>query len=160
MLPMSETMDRIVIDRLGFTLLHDPPEAPTANVIFVHGLHGHPRFRWEYTSTSPSATSSSPSVPHTKRRLVPSRVRNFLRRPSPDTTQTPDPEKTIVCWPVDRLPEVLPSCRIWTYGYNADVAGFWGKNNQNNVLKHANDLMIRLERTLKDDVRAKHRPRA
>jgi hypothetical protein len=123
------------------------------SVIFVHGLRGHPRFTWEYTSSSPS-TTSNPAVPNPKTRRISSSVRSLLRRPSPDTRQTLDQNRTVVCWPVDILPGVLSNCHIWTYGYNADVVGFFGKNNTNSILKHANDLMVKLERTLRDDVRA------
>jgi hypothetical protein len=58
-----------------------------------------------------------------------------------------------VYWPADILPDKVPDARIWTYGYNADViSGFFRQNNQNSILKHANDFLVKLERTLRDDV--------
>lgn len=74
----------------------------------------------------------------------------------PDTAAQ---KKKTVCWPAALLPEVLPDCSIWTYGYNADAIGdFFGKNNQNSILKHGNDFMVKLERTLRDDVRSTRCP--
>lgn len=58
-----------------------------------------------------------------------------------------------IYWPADTLPQNVPHARIWTYGYNADVvSGFFRQNNHNSILKHANDFMVKLERTLRDDV--------
>jgi len=73
--------------------------------------------------------------------------------PSPATTSTASEVQKSVYWPADILPDKVPDARIWTYGYNADViSGFFGQNNQNSILKHANDFMVKLERTLRDDV--------
>ena len=58
-----------------------------------------------------------------------------------------------VFWPSDVLPDKVPNARIWTYGYNADViSGLFRQNNQNSILKHANDLLVKLERKLRDEV--------
>jgi len=58
-----------------------------------------------------------------------------------------------VFWPAEILPSKLPRARILTYGYNADVVGgLFQANNKNSILQHGNDLMVKLERALKDKV--------
>ncbi|KAI0537644.1 hypothetical protein GGR58DRAFT_331670 [Xylaria digitata] len=58
-----------------------------------------------------------------------------------------------VYWPADLLPSAVPRARIWTYGYNADVSsGFFRPNNQNSILEHGNDLMVKVERALRDEL--------
>jgi hypothetical protein len=129
------------------------------SVVFIHGLRGHPQFTWEYT-TSPLSIAPLDAT-KAERHLAPSAVRSLFPRSSSKTRHEPYPkkpdtaaQKKTVCWPAALLPEVLPDCSIWTYGYNADVIGFFGQNNKNSILKHANDFMVKLERTLRDDVRS------
>jgi hypothetical protein len=57
-------------------------------------------------------------------------------------------------WPANELPKVVPQANIFTYGYNADVIeGVFCANNRNNILQHGNDLMVKLERSLDNEVR-------
>jgi hypothetical protein len=58
-----------------------------------------------------------------------------------------------VCWPAEVLSQDMAQARIWTYGYNADViSGIFRANNKNSILQHANDFVVKLERTLDDSV--------
>jgi hypothetical protein len=57
-----------------------------------------------------------------------------------------------VHWPGDLLPSTIPRAKIWVYGYNADViGGLFQANNKNNILKHGNDFMVKVERALDDN---------
>ncbi|KAI0184319.1 lipa and NB-ARC domain-containing protein, partial [Xylaria flabelliformis] len=64
----------------------------------------------------------------------------------------PVQQKTIY-WPADSLPSILPRAKIWTYGYNAGVNDkLFQPNNQNSILEHGNDFMMKMERALRDKV--------
>ncbi|KAK4207908.1 hypothetical protein QBC37DRAFT_264704, partial [Rhypophila decipiens] len=126
------------------------------SVIFIHGLRGHPQSTWEYRVHPPSVLTASGDAQRPKKTKISSKVRRLLGRSKARPEQTCDGKEATICWPADLLPNMLPSCRIWTYGYNADVATFFGTSNTNNLLKHANDLKVKLERALKDDVSTQH----
>jgi hypothetical protein len=50
------------------------------------------------------------------------------------------------------VPEI-PQARVWTYGYNADViGGLFQANNKNSISQHGQDLEVRLEREIENDV--------
>ncbi|KAI9655123.1 MAG: hypothetical protein M1821_005606 [Bathelium mastoideum] len=91
------------ISRIGLSEIDDGPETPTALVIFVHGLFGHPYKTW---SVKP--------------------LKNDEER---------------VFWPRDLLRPVLGNVRIFTWGYDADVDGFFSTSSQNTVSQHANGLL-------------------
>ncbi|KAI1738026.1 Alpha/Beta hydrolase protein [Xylaria scruposa] len=56
-----------------------------------------------------------------------------------------------IYWPADSLPSILPRAKIWTYGYNAGVNNkLFQPNNQNSILEHGNDFMVKMERALRD----------
>ena len=62
-----------------------------------------------------------------------------------------------VFWPNDFLTEDIPTARIWTYGYNADVFGvFYKATNQNTISQHGNDLAQELDREFTRGVRSLH----
>lgn len=99
-----------------------------ANVIFVHGLRGHPRRTWEYKQV-PVASSAM----HFGGAKTQPLVNNF--------------------WPADELGKVVPRANIFTYGYNADVIeGVFHSNNRNSISQHANDLMVTLELSLENEL--------
>lgn len=58
-----------------------------------------------------------------------------------------------VFWPCDFLDHDLPTSRIWTYGYNADVIGMFESNNKNSVTQHGRDFSVQLERDIQNEVR-------
>ena len=61
-------------------------------------------------------------------------------------------ESETIYWPADLLPSAVPRAKIWAYGYNADViGGLFQANNKNNILRHGNDFMMKVERALKED---------
>lgn len=44
-------------------------------------------------------------------------------------------------WPKKLLPDVIPNTRILTWGYDADVDGFFSSASQNHISQHANNLL-------------------
>ncbi|PVH97016.1 hypothetical protein DM02DRAFT_96194 [Periconia macrospinosa] len=145
------------VERLGLSLVY-PTEnntgdqtVHTANIIFVHGLRGHPQHTWEYTSRDPRSSSKPAAADNPKKkRGFRSKLSHVLHeKKSPSPAQEPPHNATY--WPAQILPSRVPRARIWTYGYNADViTGIFQANNKNSILQHANDLMVKLERTLDD----------
>jgi hypothetical protein len=58
-----------------------------------------------------------------------------------------------VFWPEDYLPNDLPTARIWTYGYNADVIGdLFQSNNKNSIPQHGQDLAVQIGLEIETEV--------
>jgi len=51
-----------------------------------------------------------------------------------------------IFWPGDLLPQELPSVRVMTYGYDADIAHFWAMASQNRIGEHAGNLVNAIAR--------------
>lgn len=49
-----------------------------------------------------------------------------------------------VFWPGTLLPSIIPSARIFTWGYDADVNGWLSSASQNNIHQHASNLLVDL----------------
>ncbi|KAI0407382.1 hypothetical protein F4802DRAFT_605555 [Xylaria palmicola] len=134
---MESLAATVKVDRLGLTLLHprtsegtsQPP--PTVNIVFVHGLRGHPRETWESRSQSPM----------------------YEARFGVADRSSPVQKSELIYWLADLLPSEVPGAKIWTYGYNADViGGLFQANNKNSILQHGHDFMVKVERDLKDEL--------
>ena len=96
-------------------------------------------------------------------------LRSFLRskltrshnsHDSKDEPSVPDIEgsrpsgRGVIFWPKELLAPSMPNARILTYGYNADaIGGLFQSSNQNSISQHGNDLMVKMERALQNDVR-------
>ncbi|KAL9633499.1 MAG: hypothetical protein Q9164_004665, partial [Protoblastenia rupestris] len=108
----------------GITELCQPEDQGeiAADIVFVHGLGGHPRRTWECRGdvqevtfqTNPAlrgldhARSSRPGAENSKLSINP-RISDV------------DEERTSVFWPLDLLPHDIPNVRILTYGYVSDA---------------------------------------
>lgn len=138
------------------------------SIVFVHGLRGHPSNSWSYGNKDDSRAGDGDGdhASRLKKQGLFSKLGSKLRSSKPGKEKN-EPvleggeggnggsavKAKTVFWPAEILPVELPNARIFTYGYNADLAGgiFQG-NNKNSILQHGNDLMVKLERTLKDQV--------
>ncbi|KAL2672302.1 hypothetical protein Neosp_013005 [[Neocosmospora] mangrovei] len=131
---------------IGFTCLGTSEGSYRFNVIFVHGLRGHPKRTWggsDETSQTPTATASG-----SRGRSI----KSFFRRSRPSPNTTPDVELQKPFWPDEFLAQDLREARVWTYGYNANVIeGLFQASNQNSVSQHGRDLAVRFEREVDNE---------
>ncbi|KAJ2987975.1 hypothetical protein NUW58_g4219 [Xylaria curta] len=159
------------VNALGLTLLHprgsepDSRPLPTVNIVFVHGLRGHPRKTWEYPAPAQQdvwgTNDAGPGTVSAKKSRLFGKLKQKIFKPSipsglglqaAGSSGSENSNETIY-WPADLLPSVVPRAKIWTYGYNADVhVGFFQANNKNSILEHGNDFMMKVERALRDEL--------
>lgn len=50
-------------------------------------------------------------------------------------------EQHALHWPSKLLKDDVPEARIFTFGYDADVASFWGGTSQNRLANHAENMV-------------------
>ncbi|KAJ6198058.1 hypothetical protein J3E72DRAFT_384946 [Bipolaris maydis] len=156
--PTSMAPPRAAVHRLDFTRLTPSTQNDDefcVNIIFIHGLRGHPRRTWEGVATPSNvgndATKKSKSLP----------IRSFFQRRSakshvPELSQMQDSPSISapsspcrIFWPEEYLVPDIPQACVWTYGYNADViGGLFKANNKNSISQHGQDLSVRLEREI------------
>ncbi|KAH0543097.1 hypothetical protein FGG08_002523 [Glutinoglossum americanum] len=134
--------ERPHINAVGFSDIKNPANAEI-DIVFVHGLQGHPEASWIYP------------LPPIKRR--------FFRSPSTDLPEVP---REAVFWPYDLLSKHpdFARARILTWGYDTKVISeFFGTSDQQNISQHGNDLMVGLQQERKNDAldnskRSTHQP--
>jgi hypothetical protein len=119
----------------GLTLLHEPSKIPIlADVIFVHGLQGHPRKTWQV----PAGVEGSPEL--TQKR---SRFSRLFGSKCQLETDSQEPASTF--WPEDLLPADRKDVRILTYGYDSRVTHYFkGPANKLNLSQHGEALLNRV----------------
>ncbi|KAJ9659574.1 hypothetical protein H2201_007323 [Coniosporium apollinis] len=118
----------------GFTELWTPPKA-VADIIFVHGLQGHPRSTWTH------GTWNDPDKP-------PSKISKLFGR---KVSSTEAANESTCFWPADILPKDAPSCRIAVYGYDSRISNFFsGPASQVNIVGHGMSLLNALEALRRD----------
>ncbi|ATZ56925.1 hypothetical protein BCIN_14g01320 [Botrytis cinerea B05.10] len=136
---------------IGLSVLHEPSDC-IADIVFMHGLQGHPRktratkkIRAQNhqskdipnTASSPQATTTGES----RRSLKNIFSRGKIKAKASQT----GPTEQEVYWPLDLLSNDCTNARIFTWGYDSVVAKFFrGPTNQNNIFAHAKDLLYSL----------------
>ncbi|KAK3986214.1 hypothetical protein QBC44DRAFT_333822 [Cladorrhinum sp. PSN332] len=153
----------MTVHRIGFTELsglQDGRKGPyRVNIIFVHGLRGHPQHTWEDSRDRGSVDRGNKDAGPAK-----SRKRNILTAifkskasssASHSTTtsiaddDTSEESLSKLFWPDEYLTQDIPEARVWTYGYNADaIGGLFKANNKNSVSQHGQDFQVRIEREI------------
>lgn len=148
----------VKINREGFTSLSGSVGASddqaVLNVIFVHGLRGHPRNTWTGPSDTNTDTEAEPGGDAAgQRKGLKSLFGLRKAKAKPTETGAPKPPASSdVFWPEEYLVPDIPRARVWTYGYNADViGGLFQSNNKNSVSQHGRDLAVRLERDMENE---------
>jgi hypothetical protein len=142
------------IEDIGFTELYNPststPQKDTiVDIVFVHGLKGHPRDTWTHEEKSPPAQQSSTSTDSVRK---PSRFKiPFGRSRNPEraatSTSPPTTKETGSCfWPYHLLSkdERLSSARLLVYGYDSHPTHFYKAANRMTITQHARQLNNRL----------------
>ncbi|KAH8595071.1 Alpha/Beta hydrolase protein [Bisporella sp. PMI_857] len=125
---MSWPEERPQINTVGFSCISNP-EKPVFDIVFVHGLQGHPEKTWTH------------QPPAAKKRLFRSSSSNLSQ-----------PLQHSVFWPYDLLSKHpdFSQARILTWGYDSKiVAEFFGTSDQQNISQHGNDLMVALQQERK-----------
>ncbi|KFY67480.1 hypothetical protein V496_01551 [Pseudogymnoascus sp. VKM F-4515 (FW-2607)] len=146
------------IHREGVTLLSESEGASEGrrdlNVIFIHGLRGHPRGTWSHIRS----TSTTGGIEDTDTRTDKhNNIKTFFglkksKKETDDKRHTSTSPSSDIFWPEEYLAPDLPQARIWTYGYNADIIrGLFQANNQNSVSQHGRDFAVRLERDIDNE---------
>lgn len=120
--------------QLGFTTLIHPPANPVADVVFIHGLQGHPEKTWTYAG----GVSNGESVPESNQ--VHTSCCTFKKKPPMKGGKRQI--NGSVFWPRDLLPKDRNDVRLMTYGYDSDVTKFFnGAANQTNISEHGRSLL-------------------
>ncbi|RYP65927.1 hypothetical protein DL771_008057 [Monosporascus sp. 5C6A] len=125
------------VNRIGFTYLSSDRDGPyRLNVIFVHGLRGHPKHTWGGVDEQ----SKTQTVLRSTSREFFSRLGRRHKTPESNKTETSSSLRSPF-WPKEFLADDIPEARIWTYGYNADVIeGIFRASNKNSISNHGRDL--------------------
>lgn len=113
-----------------------------ADIVFVHGLMGHPRDTWLFVE-KPNA--QSPSVPQDAAQKRSLRTKLFGRDKARGKSHNKPVEDTHYCfWPYDLLPkdDILSNARILLYGYDSHPTHFYKSGtNRMTITQHAENLM-------------------
>ncbi|KAJ1336157.1 ankyrin repeat domain-containing protein 50 [Microdochium nivale] len=159
----------MLVTKEGLTVLHSPDDI-LVDIVFVHGLQGHPLLTWTCQAEALDHARSTPDSPlehHSTASLaLPStetedsvstrskakkprfRFRRMFSRSAPtQVAVVPVPADTAF-WPLDFLAkeESCRVARILTYGYDSRVTHGYRQANQNNIFSHAKDLLYAIKR--------------
>lgn len=142
---------------VGLTLLSQPKDA-VVDVVFVHGLQGHPHNTWTSDlklAQKNSRQALSPLKVHKRdrtRAFSPFRLFSKSKRSIKEEVldnvyeeRNQEAEAKSVFWPGDLLKEDFPMARIMTFGYNTNITQGYEAANQGNIFSHARDLLYGLE---------------
>ncbi|KAF1936591.1 hypothetical protein EJ02DRAFT_459401 [Clathrospora elynae] len=145
------------VHRLSFTRLtarEQDDNQVRLNIVFVHGLRGHPRGTWEAAASASHSSSNTTKTSKGfrslfKRQTARASVTDTENAHAPSTPASSSLPSSTIFWPEEYLALDVPQARVWTYGYNADViGGLFQANNKNSISQHGQDLSVRLEREI------------
>ena len=105
-----------------------------ADLIFVHGLMGHPRKTWQCGKTPKETKSKTHSIFPWNKKDKASRMRHDQAT-----------SKKLCYWPFDLLPLDVKNVRILTYGYDSHPSHFCtGPTNRMTISQHAENLLRKI----------------
>lgn len=125
--------DQLHVKELGLTQIDGHPEDHpfVADVVFVHGLQGHPQRTWQSKSNPDS------SIRARKRRRL-------FSRKGTEAIAHDDPK---LFWPADILPQDHKDVRILTFGYDSKVTkAFMAPTSKNGIFQHGNSFLRAVSR--------------
>lgn len=110
---------------IGISKVSDGGPAPEVDIVFVHGLEGHPEKTW--TEKQPDPT---PQPVKSKR----AKVKNALHIRSKAKLPVHESQEPPCFWPRDLLAKDFPQARIYTYGYDSRITRFFrGTTSTSNI---------------------------
>ncbi|KAE9366390.1 hypothetical protein N431DRAFT_472934 [Stipitochalara longipes BDJ] len=142
----------------GLTILSDPQDS-VIDIVFIHGLQGHPQNTWTYklkpvekpTSQTRSLLLTSDKI----RTLSPFRIFSKHKRAESEPSEEVNvslngrgdevAQGKDVFWPRDLHKDDFPRARIMTFGYNTNITQGYHATDQGNIFAHARDLLYGLE---------------
>ena len=128
------------VRELGLTQIDGHPKNHQyiADVIFVHGLQGHPQRTWQ--SKSPAKAPKG----------IWERFKNFSISGQSSQTREAHGDGTLF-WPAEILPRDFDDLRIMTYGYDSKVTrAFKGPTSKNGIFEHGQSFLGALGRARVD----------
>ncbi|KAK5046503.1 hypothetical protein LTR84_008306 [Exophiala bonariae] len=137
------------ITHTGLTVLYHPDGTePNVDIVFVHGLKGHPRKTWEVANQSLSPQSADRSK-HSgfsifQRRRSRSQDVRAGGESGPATSE--ESSDTTVFWPLDLLPSDCPTARILTFGYDTQITKGYAATDKSSIFSHGRDFLLELSR--------------
>ena len=123
------------VKKLGLTQIdgHSRDHPFIADVIFVHGLQGHPQRTWQSKSTA-----------KTRKQLRERLKFSLLCQRSGECDSHGDDG---LFWPAQILPRDFNDVRIMTYGYDSKVTkAFMGPTSKNGIFQHGKSFLGALSR--------------
>ena len=126
----DDEQSSVKVEDRGFTILYEPCDERSviADLVFVHGLQGHPRRTWQSSVNSQQQTSGRHPFKRWK-------------------AQRRDKEGAGVFWPADLIPQDFPNLRVLTYGYDSKVTGYYASSkSKSGIFDHGNSLLNALSR--------------
>ncbi|ETS78261.1 hypothetical protein PFICI_10323 [Pestalotiopsis fici W106-1] len=128
---------KVHVNATNISVVSSPIESePVLDIIFVHGLQGHPFHTWAAKPQAPEPTKKT------------SRVRRLFRTSASSSATTDHDAQNGFFWPRDALPTYCPHARILTWGYDSNVTGVGNTVNRNSLYEHGQDLIFTLKRNL------------
>ncbi|CAO2650032.1 Nn.00g013240.m01.CDS01 [Neocucurbitaria sp. VM-36] len=130
------------VSQYGLSEIAKGGDTPDFDVVFIHGLQGHPKNTWTYTESDKHSSSAKKK----------SFFKKVFKRSDKQSSSSPCASQTSThveqspCfWPKDFLAVDFPKARVFTYGYDSRVTHFFaGPANTSNILDRGRDLLSRL----------------
>lgn len=141
------------ISSTGLSVVFNPNSEPIVDIVFVHGIQGHPVRTW--TATRPPTPNHQPKHDSTKpkkadslRKWVGGRLRfSTVHEENSMNCQGDGGPRTTTCyWPKDLLPVGLPRARILTWGYDSMVTKGFKSADKSSLFAHAKNFLFALGR--------------
>ncbi|KAK7961899.1 uncharacterized protein PG986_002724 [Apiospora aurea] len=141
------------IPSTGLSVVFDPGSEPVVDIVFVHGIQGHPVRTW--TAARPCTPNheqadddAKPKKDNIIRRLVRGRKTSEIALgESGSRSQNVATLSGSACyWPKDLLPVDLPRASILTWGYDSMVTKGFKSADKSSLFTHAKNFLFALGR--------------